>query len=180
MAKKKNTKSKTATPRTTKKNSFRATSARSDATAVKSSRKSSNKASKDPGGSAAASRRRSTSVDGILNKFNKERLNLDSSLTAIRKKILELKAKTRAFEEQIAKLTKKELETEEAIQQVDARRDTEVGELLSKLGVNLGSPTEQAAACTPPIAGVPQNTSESKTTDEEETYQFEEDTSIGE
>ena len=87
---------------------------------------------------AAKSSPRASSVDGVLKKYEKERSAQESQLTTLRKKIDDLEAKSRAFQEQIAKLTTQEDVTKDAIMQLDSRRDEEVGQLLSKLGVQLG------------------------------------------
>lgn len=56
-----------------------------------------------------------------------------------------MQAKTRRYQEQIAKLTDQENATEEAISQLDSRRDEEIGNLLSKLGVQLGGGSSASA-----------------------------------
>ncbi len=80
-----------------------------------------------------------TSVDGILNRYKKERALQETQLAAVRKRIADLEAKTRAFEEQIAKLNDQESATKRQVEDLDAKRDQEVSELLSKLGVRVDS-----------------------------------------
>ena len=90
--------------------------------------------------------RASTSVDGILNRYRKERASQESQLAAVRKKIADLEAKTAAFQQQIAKLNDQETATLLQVEELDAKRDQEVSELLSKLGVRIGSDSPE----TPP------------------------------
>jgi chromosome segregation ATPase len=174
MAKKKGTKSKKAAPRATKKKVAKAKSRPSTA-ASKSTKKPKTSAPKQSNGAVQAKPSRATSVDSILKKFKKERVTLDTGLVTVRKKINELNAKTRAFEEQIAKLTEKELVTEEAIEQLDARRDAEVSELLSKLGVKLGSSQEEVTTSSSPFAVLLPNKGDSSSSDDDEGDQSEDE-----
>lgn len=80
----------------------------------------------------------SKSVDGIIKKFVKERNSLESKLTAYQKKVAELEARSSKILEEITKVSALVSDTENAIGVLDSRRDTEIGELLSKLGVQLG------------------------------------------
>ncbi len=83
------------------------------------------------------------SVDGVLKKFEKERATKQASLESVRKRIADLEAKSKAMQEQITKLTQQEVETVTLISQLDARRDEEVSEMLSRLGVQITSaPTD--------------------------------------
>lgn len=99
---------------------------------------------------APAKKRAPSSVDGVLKKFEKERNTQQNKLSVLQKKITDLETKTRAFEEQIAKLKLQESETQQSIDQLDARRDEEVGGLLSQLGVKLGSDSAAPEPYSPP------------------------------
>ena len=123
MAKKKKAK------RTTKKPSRRTNKTRAKKVAKKSP------ASKQP---TKKKSRASTSVDGILNRYKKERALQEAQLATVRKKIADLEAKTRAYQEQIARLNDQEAATLQQVDELDAKRDHEVSELLSKLGVRVG------------------------------------------
>lgn len=79
------------------------------------------------------------SVDSLLRKYQKERATQETQLGGLRKKIEELEAKTRSFREQISKLTEKEKATQDAIAKLDSMRDTDVANLLEKLGVQIRS-----------------------------------------
>jgi hypothetical protein len=151
MAKKKITKSNSAAPRASRKQ----VNGKNGVTVSKSTRNpktdaarssSSAKPVKPPIATKPTKRASATSVDAVLKKYQKERVSLNSSLVTVRKKIDELNAKTRAFEEQISKLTEKEMVAEESLQNLDVRRDAEVSELLSKLGVNIGASGSKASA----------------------------------
>ena len=95
----------------------------------------------------------STSVDGVLKKFQKERATLEAQQAALKKKIEDLNLKTRSLESQIEKLTVKEANANSAIGQLDDRRDAEVSELLASLGVKLRQPRPESASTTLPFSG---------------------------
>lgn len=126
MAKKKNAKSVRTT--TTKKAPATGKAAKKKPTRKKAARKTSKAKSATP-----------LSVDGVLEKYTKERGTLQSSLSTVQKKIADLKKKTLAFQQQIEKLTTQEATTAEAIATLDSRRDTEVSQVLAKLGVSVGA-----------------------------------------
>ncbi len=81
-----------------------------------------------------------TSVDGILKKFNKERVTLDSRLAVVCKKIEDHNKKIAAMNEQVVKLTETKLATGDALSQLDQKRDAEISQLLVKLGVKFTPP----------------------------------------
>lgn len=96
--------------------------------------------------SAAKSRSKATSVDGILKRYQKERVAKDSTLVAVRAKIKDLTGKIQAFQKEIVKLKAQQLDTENSICTLDIRRDQEVAGLLSSLGINLDSIASAADA----------------------------------
>ena len=63
----------------------------------------------------------------------------------LQKKRSELEEKTRKFKEQIAKIADQEKQASEDISSLDQRRDQQVAELLTKLGVKLGGNTSSAS-----------------------------------
>lgn len=136
MAKKK----KTSSSRTTKTHSKKKV-ARKKTTQKKSPQKKTAKARSTGSGGK--------SVDGVLQKYEQERSAQESLLATLRKKIEELEAKTRVYQEQITKLTDQADATRDAIEQLDSRRDEEVGKLLSKLGVQLGGDSSVSVANQP-------------------------------
>ena len=77
------------------------------------------------------------SVDAVLQKFEKERDSKEKLLVTSRKQIEDLGNKAAKIEEQIAALKETVVTTEAELDQVDARRATEVAEMLTKLGVSL-------------------------------------------
>ena len=137
MAKKKKAK------RATKKSSRRTTNTRAKKVAAKSAPKSPSR-KKSP---------TSTSVDGILKRFKQERAVQESQLVAVRKKIADLEAKSRAFQEQIAKLNDQESETLQQVDELDAKRDQEISELLSRLGVRVGQMDSSSGSGQTPFGG---------------------------
>jgi hypothetical protein len=86
------------------------------------------------------------SVDGILKAFEKERVNQNSNLISIRKKIEQLTKKVSSLKTELEGLKKTAVETEIAIETLDARRDKEIGTLLTSMGIDLG----KAAAASKP------------------------------
>lgn len=87
---------------------------------------------------------RGNSVDALLKKFEKERKTQEAKLSNSIKKIDELEFKSEKLAEQIAKLKETAKSTQTEIDQLDSRRDAEVAEVLTKLGVQLS--TGQVAA----------------------------------
>jgi chromosome segregation ATPase len=136
MAKK--TKQKAATKSTKKATKKKVTKKATKATKAKAVRPTKTKTAK-------ARPTKPKSVDSILQKYEKQRVTCNSKLTSIRAKIEDLQAKTKAYAEQINKLTEQELVTESVIAELDSKRDSEVSELLTKLGVNLERTVSQPA-----------------------------------
>ena len=60
-------------------------------------------------------------------------------MVSVRGKIKDLSSKIQAYQKQIVKLKAQQLDTENSICTLDIRRDQEVAELLSSLGINLDS-----------------------------------------
>ena len=89
--------------------------------------------------SSSKSRTKASSVDGILKRFQKERVAQEAKLVSVREKIKELTSKIQAYQKQIVKLKSQQLDTENSICTLDIRRDQEVAGLLSSLGINLDS-----------------------------------------
>jgi chromosome segregation ATPase len=87
----------------------------------------------------ASSGGRGTSVDSLLKKYEKERKTQESKLSASLKKIKDLELKAQKLEEQIAKLKDDSKTTQAEIDQLDSRRDADIAEVLSKLGVQLSA-----------------------------------------
>lgn len=134
MAKKK---AATATkPRTTK--SSKSTARKPSPTKKTAPKRESAKASK--------AKPSAKSVDGILKSFDKERVTQNSNLVSIRKKIEQLTKKVSSLKTELEGLKKTAVETEIAIETLDARRDKEIGTLLTSMGIDLG---KAAAAAKP-------------------------------
>lgn len=89
---------------------------------------------------------RNNSVDLLLKRFAQERTDKESQLASLRKNKQELEEKARKFHEQIAKLAQQEKEIQTQITLLDKQRNNEVGELLSKLGIQLGDGPAVTAA----------------------------------
>ena len=94
----------------------------------------------------AKSRSKPSSVDGILKQFQKERVAQETKLVSVRSEIKDLTGKIQAYEKQIVKLKAQQLDTENSICTLDTRRDQEVANLLSSLGINLDSIASAADA----------------------------------
>ena len=77
-------------------------------------------------------------VDGVLKSFEKERVVLNDKLVADRKKIVQLVKKISDLKTDLEDTKRIIVESESAIETLDARRDKEIGVLLSGLGVDLG------------------------------------------
>ena len=80
-----------------------------------------------------------SSVDGILKRYQKERVAQEAKLVSVRDQIKDLTSKIQAYQKQIVKLKSQQLDTENSICTLDIRRDQEVAGLLSSLGINLDS-----------------------------------------
>ena len=111
------------------------------------------KSAKSAGSKGTRKSAGSTSVDSLLRTFAKERTQKQSQLAMLQKKRRELEEKTRKFEEQIAKIAGQEKQASEDISSLDQRRDQQVAELLTKLGVKLGGNTTSVATQQAPGAG---------------------------
>ena len=88
---------------------------------------------------ATKSRSKASSVDGILKRYQKERIAHESKLVSVRDQIHKLTSKIQTYQKQIVKLKSQQLDTENSICTLDIRRDQEVAGLLSSLGINLDS-----------------------------------------
>lgn len=88
---------------------------------------------------AAKSRSKASSVDGILKRYQKERIAHESKLVSVRDQIKKLTNQIQTYQKQIVKLKSQQLNTENSICTLDIRRDQEVAGLLSSLGINLDS-----------------------------------------
>ena len=88
---------------------------------------------------AAKTRSKASSVDGILKRYQKERIAHESKLVSVRDQIHKLTSKIQTYQKQIVKLKSQQLDTENSICTLDIRRDQEVAGLLSSLGINLDS-----------------------------------------
>ena len=113
-----------------------------------------------------------TSVDGILKKFGKQRATLDSQAISTRNKIEALEKKVNQSLAQIDKLIEKETATKKSLNELDARRDSEVSALLAKLGVKFSDtppePTEPATTQSS-VSKTDSNDSEDSNDSDEET-----------
>ena len=89
--------------------------------------------------SSSKPRTKASSVDGILKRYQKERVAQEAKLVSVREKIKDLNSKIQAYQKQIVKLKTQQLDTENSICTSDIRRDQEVAGLLSSLGINLDS-----------------------------------------
>ena len=89
--------------------------------------------------SSSKPRTKASSVDGILKRYQKERVAQEAKLVSVREKIKDLNSKIQAYQKQIVKLKSQQLDTENSICTSDIRRDQEVAGLLSSLGINLDS-----------------------------------------
>ena len=89
--------------------------------------------------SSSKSRTKASSVDGILKRYQKERVTQEAKLVSVREEIKDLTSKIQAYQKQIVKLKSQQLDTENSICTLDIRRDQEVAGLLSSLGINLDS-----------------------------------------
>jgi len=87
----------------------------------------------------APTRSKASSVDGILKRYQKERIAHESKLVSVRDQIHKLTSKIQTYQKQIVKLKSQQLDTENSICTLDIRRDQEVAGLLSSLGINLDS-----------------------------------------
>jgi len=88
---------------------------------------------------AAKSRSKASSVDGILKRYQKERIAQESKLVSVRDQIKKLTSEIQAYQKRIVKLKSQQLDTENSICTLDIRRDQEVAGLLSSMGINLDS-----------------------------------------
>lgn len=88
---------------------------------------------------AAKTRSKASSVDGILKRYQKERIAHESKLVSVRDQIKKLTNQIQTYQKQIVKLKSQQLDTENSICTLDIRRDQEVAGLLSSLGINLDS-----------------------------------------
>lgn len=77
------------------------------------------------------------SVDGILEKYAKQRAEQQQKLTAVRKKIEQLESQTKAFQIETVSLKEAEASAETIIGTLDVDRDQAVRGLLNELGVKL-------------------------------------------
>jgi chromosome segregation ATPase len=123
----------------------------SASTAKKKKTRKSSASTKAQAKTAVSKRTKSNSaatktVDGILKAFDKERVAQNSALVATRKKIERLTKQISSIKEELESLKKTAVEAEIAIETLDARRDAEVGQLLSGMGIDLAV---AAAAATP-------------------------------
>lgn len=89
--------------------------------------------------SSSKPRTKASSVDGILKRYQKERVAQEAKLVSVREEIKDLTSKIQAYQKQIVKLKSQQLDTENSICTSDIRRDQEVAGLLSSLGINLDS-----------------------------------------
>ena len=89
--------------------------------------------------SSSKPRTKASSVDGILKRYQKERVAQEAKLVSVREEIKDLTSKIQAYQKQIVKLKSQQLDTENSICTLDIRRDQEVAGLLSSLGINLDS-----------------------------------------
>ena len=112
---------------------------------AKTSSKSKKPAAKASIKKAGSAKPRSTSVDTLLKKFEKERKTKEAKLAASVKKIEELETKSAKLREQITKLRDESKATQTDIDQLDTRRDQEVAEVLAQLGVQLSASSNSAA-----------------------------------
>jgi len=106
----------------------------------KSAKRATSKRKKRAAPKRAAAKRSavSHSVDSLLKRFAKERSAKEVQLATLRTKKHDLEEKTRKQREQIAKMADQEKKAEGELAQLDARRDSEVSQLLAKLGIDLG------------------------------------------
>ena len=88
---------------------------------------------------SSKSKTKVSSVDGILKRYQKERVAQEAKLVSVRDQIKDLTSKIQAYQKQIVKLKSQQLDTENSICTMDIRRDQEVAGLLSSLGINLDS-----------------------------------------
>jgi chromosome segregation ATPase len=79
----------------------------------------------------------SKSVDAILKRFANERRAMETRLNTSTKSREEIETKATRLREQIAKLAEQEKKIRDELAQLDAKRDREVSQLLSTLGVQL-------------------------------------------
>jgi len=89
--------------------------------------------------SPAKPRSKASSVDGILKRYQKERVAQEAKLVSVREQIKVLTSQIEAHQKQIVKLKSQQLDTENSICTMDIRRDQEVAGLLSSMGINLDS-----------------------------------------
>ena len=130
VAKKKATVGKANTKKTAAKKALKKTAAKKTPATRKS---------KTTAKSSAKSRSKASSVDGILKRYEKERVAQETRLVSVREQIKDLTSKIQAYQKQIVKLKSQQLDTENSICTMDIRRDQEVAGLLSSMGINLDS-----------------------------------------
>jgi chromosome segregation ATPase len=94
----------------------------------------------------------SASVDRILKKYQNERVSQEKQLAKIKAKIADLKEKAESYRRQIEALAKQEVDTEQHISQLDTHRDSEISELLDKLGIRVTSASKPKARTLHPKA----------------------------
>lgn len=146
-----------------KKKSTATTSAKKNSKTSKSTKSTkSSKSIKSKKSSKSATRRRAakskssmgSTVDGVLKTFEKERVVLNDKLGSARKKVEQLAKQIEKLKGQLDVTRREIVESDLAIATLDARRDREIGLLLSGLGVDLG----KVAAAAKPKPTVDQST----------------------
>ena len=107
------------------------------------------KKSKKPAAAKRAPSKRSIgnkSVDTLLKQFAKQRSTKEAQLETLRKKKEELEGRARKLREQINKLAEQEKKFRDELAHLDARRDSEVSQLLTNLGVQLRGAAYQSSS----------------------------------
>ena len=135
VAKKKTGASRDGTKKTVAKKAVKKTAARKTPVTSKGSASRTKTTAK----SSSKSKTKMSSVDGVLKRYQKERVAQEAKLVSVRDQIKDLTSKIQAYQKQIVKLKSQQLDTENSICTMDIRRDQEVAGLLSSLGINLDS-----------------------------------------
>ena len=146
MAKKKTTTASRVKKSSKAKKATKSTKAAASAKSSKTTRRRTVKAKSKPSAGAT--------VDGVLKTFEKERVGLNDQLSSARKKVEQLAKQIEKLKGQLDTTRREIVESELAIATLDARRDKEIGLLLSGLGVDLG----KVAAAAKPKPAVDQST----------------------
>ena len=147
----------------------------------KASKKSDSKSKRTSTKSKTKPLAKSNSVDAILNKYQKARVNQAAKLKLLRTRIEGLESKVKSFRTQIQELGLEEKEIQKQLDEHDAKRDQEVSDLLIKLGIRVSSSPSTKTSGTHTTDAIEQDDDLEDSDDSEDLDEFEEnpDETIG-